>query len=186
MAGAVPSGQVRPVAESVVSFVAVGSNIEPERNIARALQMLQRSVTVEATSTFYRTAALGRPEQDDFLNGVWQVRSGRGALELKRDILREVERRLGRVRDEDRYAARPIDLDLILHGEAVVDEPGLRIPDPEITVRAFIAVPLLELRPGLVVPGNREPLSSIPAARRHEGLQPLAEFTNQLRERIGK
>ena len=69
------------------------------------------------------------------------------------EALLDVERRLGRVRDE-RWGPRTIDLDLLLYGDAVVDEPGLTVPHPRLRERAFALEPLLELDASLVVPGQ--------------------------------
>jgi len=130
-------------------FIGVGSNIEPETQVPRALEALARELELVATSTFYWSAPEGRPEQPPFLNGVWEARSDREPRELKFEVLRGVERALGRRRSADRYAARCIDLDLLLQGDRVVDEPDLVLPDPEIATRAFLHVPLLELAPEL-------------------------------------
>jgi 2-amino-4-hydroxy-6-hydroxymethyldihydropteridine diphosphokinase len=64
-----------------------------------------------------------------------------------------VERRLGRVRDGTRWGPRIVDLDLLLYGDDVVDEPGLRVPHPRLPERRFALEPLAELDPELVVPG---------------------------------
>ncbi len=63
-----------------------------------------------------------------------------------------MEQQLGRVRSE-RYGPRTIDLDLLLYGDEIVDEPGLRVPHPRLAERRFVLEPLAELDPGLVVPG---------------------------------
>jgi 2-amino-4-hydroxy-6-hydroxymethyldihydropteridine diphosphokinase len=68
-------------------------------------------------------------------------------------VLLDVERRLGRVREE-RWGPRTIDLDLLVYGDAVLDEPGLTLPHPRLHERAFVLEPLHELDPALVVPGR--------------------------------
>jgi 2-amino-4-hydroxy-6-hydroxymethyldihydropteridine diphosphokinase len=169
---------------SVAAYIAVGSNIRPEENIPAALDRLRRAVRVTASSTFYRTAALDRPGDPDFLNGVWRIETELPACALKFDVLRRIEDALGRTRGADRYAPRTIDLDLLLHGEAVIAEPGLRIPDPDIRARVFLAVPLLELAPALVLPDTGESLASLPVARAGSGLTPDVSLTELLRKRI--
>ncbi len=64
-----------------------------------------------------------------------------------------MEQQLGRVRTGQRYGPRTIDLDLLLYGDEIVDEPGLRVPHPRLAERRFVLEPLAELDPGLVVPG---------------------------------
>jgi 2-amino-4-hydroxy-6-hydroxymethyldihydropteridine diphosphokinase len=169
---------------NVAAYVAVGSNIRPEEHIPAALDRLQRALRVTASSTFYRTAALDRPADPDFLNGVWRVETDLAPRSLKDNVLRCIENELGRVRSPDRYAPRTLDLDLLLHGNAVIAEPGLRLPDPDIRTRAFLAVPLLELAPALVLPDTGEPLASLPVARARTALAPDERLTKLLRERI--
>jgi len=170
--------------KGVNAYISVGSNIEPEKNIPEALEKLKKYVSVKAISTFYRTVPIGRPEQPAFLNGVWQIDAEQSARELKFDILRQIEAELGRVRTEDKYAARTIDLDIALYDDMVIDEPDLRIPDPNIRQRPFIAVPLLELAPRLVLPDTGELLSSLDIVKATQDLEPVCDFTEILRERI--
>ena len=106
------------------------------------------------------------------------------ARTLKFGILRDIETELGRTRGADRYAARPIDLDLAVYGDAAIDEPDLRIPDPDIRERPFVAVPLLELAPNLVMPDSGESLASLSVARLGDGLEAAEDFTRQLNERL--
>lgn len=163
-------------------FVAVGSNIDPERHILEALGRVKQYGRVTGVSTFYRTEPVGRPEQQSFLNGVWRIETSTSARVLKFDCLRVIEADLGRVRTADKWASRTIDLDIILYGDAVIDEPGLRIPDPEIRVRSFIAIPLLELAPDLVLPDTKECLASVVDHNSSLALRAMRGFTRRLRE----
>ena len=95
-------------------------------------------------------------------------------------MLRRIESELGRVRSADRYAPRTIDLDLLLYGDLVIDEPGLRIPDPDIRIRPFIAVPLLELEPGLVMPDTGEAIAGLIDEGRRAQMQPARDITREL------
>ena len=169
---------------SVCAYVAVGSNIEPEKNIPAALNALRAVVPVGAISTFYRTRPLERPEQPDFFNGVWRISTNRAPFELKDRVLRPIEADLGRSRVADPYAARTIDLDLILYGDEVCAEADLVIPDPDIRLRPFVAVPLLEIAPALVLPDDGRDLSSLPVTGDTSGLVALTEFTARLRQVI--
>jgi 2-amino-4-hydroxy-6-hydroxymethyldihydropteridine diphosphokinase len=161
--------------------VAVGSNIEPERSIAGALVLLRAKVDLRALSTFYRTAPLGSPGAPPFINGAARIETDLSARELKLGVLRGIEEALGRVRGSDRNAPRTIDLDLIWFGGQVIAEPDLVIPDPEILTRAFIALPLAELMPGLVLPGG-VPLEEIAEALPLGDMTPLEALTKRLRE----
>ena len=166
-------------------FVGIGSNIDPEENIACALERLSRQTAIEAVSTFYRTAPVGRPEQPPFLNGAARLRTTLDAATLKSEVLCGIESALGRVRTADACAPRTIDLDILLFDSAIIEEPGLRVPDPGIRERPFVAVPLLELVPDLVLPDTGEKLAGLSCARRREGLIPADAFTESLRERLG-
>ena len=165
-------------------YIAVGSNIDPERHVLAALQRLQTRIEVTAASTFFLTAPLDRPEQEPFVNGVLQARTGRPARALKFEVLRAIEADLGRRRTRDPSASREIDLDLVLYGDLVLCEPDLQVPDPDLRQRSFVAVPLLELCPDLVLPDTGERLGDLEVATAWDGLQPLPELTAGLRRQI--
>jgi 2-amino-4-hydroxy-6-hydroxymethyldihydropteridine diphosphokinase len=166
------------------AFIGVGSNIEPEANIRAALGLLGRHVRVTQVSTFYRTEPIGRPEHPAFHNGVFEVETDQPPRELKR-VLRQVESSLGRRRSADRYAPRTIDLDLLLWDDVEVESDELRLPDPEIAERVFVAVPLCELAPNLVLPGSGRRVCDIADRLTREGLEPLELYTRELREAVG-
>ncbi len=166
---------------SVRAFIAVGSNIDSERNVASALELLGRRVRIVAASRFFRTPALGAPDSPDFLNGVVEIESELGPSELKRLVLLEVENELGRERGAEKNAPRTIDLDLVLHGEVVCSEEGLVLPAPEILERAFVVLPLLELEPEIVLPGMDRPLRELAAGLSSAEMAPAELFNARLR-----
>jgi 2-amino-4-hydroxy-6-hydroxymethyldihydropteridine diphosphokinase len=125
-------------------YVSVGSNIEPERHIEAALGLLMNTVAVTAVSTFYRTEPIGRPEQDTYLNGVFEIRTNLPACEVTPAILHPIETKLGRLRSEDKFASRTLDLDLILYNDLETSSPSFSLPHPDIE-RAFVLGPILEL-----------------------------------------
>jgi 2-amino-4-hydroxy-6-hydroxymethyldihydropteridine diphosphokinase len=169
---------------AVDAFVAVGSNIDPQANVPRALALLKTYVSVTAVSTFYRTAAVNRPDQPDFANGVVKIQTTRPPREVKFDVLRRIEDQLGRVRSADKYAARTIDLDLILYGTMVIDKPDLHLPDPSIHTYPFVAIPLLELACDLVLPDTRTPLSNEPVVKTGADMHSMPEFTESLQHLV--
>ena len=138
------------------SFVGLGANLEdPRVQIERALELLaaEDGVDVVAVSTLRETDPVGYEDQPRFLNGAVELRTSLEARELLERLL-AIERRLGRVRGEGpRFGPRTIDLDLLLHGDQVIAEPGLQIPHPRLYERRFALEPLAELDPALVVPG---------------------------------
>mgnify|MGYP001332657727 CR=1 FL=1 len=158
--------------------IGVGSNIEPETHIPRALALLQEAVCLTAVSTFFRTPALGAGDQPEYVNGVFGGTTRLAPRALKFGVLRRIEAQLGRRREADRYAARSIDLDLLCYDDLALVEDGLCLPDPEIARRAFWAVPLCEVAPEFMIRG--EPICRL-AARLHDPLEPLPDFTGRLR-----
>jgi dihydroneopterin aldolase/2-amino-4-hydroxy-6-hydroxymethyldihydropteridine diphosphokinase len=125
--------------------------------------------------------AVGQSEQPDFINGVIKIQTDRSPRELKFDILRKIEEKLGRVRSGDKFAPRTIDLDVILYEMTLSDEPGLCLPDPSIRSYPFVAVPLLELAPELILPDTKTPLADEPATKLKTDLHLEAKFTERLR-----
>jgi 2-amino-4-hydroxy-6-hydroxymethyldihydropteridine diphosphokinase len=174
-----------PEEPAVVSaYISAGSNVEPQKNLIAALEMLRTRLQVVAVSTVYRTPALGRPDDPDFLNCVFEVRTDIAPRALKFDVLRPIEEALGRDRGPDRYGPRTIDLDLVLCGATVIDEPDLTLPHPDLS-RWFVRIPLLELAPGLRVPGSGHLLSSVKDIDSECGIgAPVTALTESLRRRL--
>lgn len=137
--------------------MAVGSNLgDRERTIRAGLAALdaEAGIRVVAVSTLIETDPVGLVDQPRFLNGAAELETSLEPQALL-DVLLAVERRFGRERaGVPAQGPRTLDLDLLLVGSAVVDEPGLRIPHPRLHERAFVLAPLAELDPSLEVPGK--------------------------------
>jgi 2-amino-4-hydroxy-6-hydroxymethyldihydropteridine diphosphokinase len=137
--------------------VGLGSNLgSREATLLRAVDLIAGvpGVQVLELSSFVETEPVGVTDQPDFVNGALAVETTLTARELL-DALLEVERELGRDREEgERWGPRTIDLDLLLYGDEVVDEPGLTVPHPRLHERRFALEPLAELEPGLEIPGR--------------------------------
>jgi 2-amino-4-hydroxy-6-hydroxymethyldihydropteridine diphosphokinase len=147
------------------AYIGLGANLgDREATIRRALELLDRDpdVSVVAVSTLRETEPVGYADQPRFLNGAAALETVLGPRDLLSRLL-SVERALGRTRKGPRWGPRTIDLDLLLHGAEVVDEPGLRVPHPRLAERRFALEPLAELDPGLVLPGAR-PLATLLAS----------------------
>jgi 2-amino-4-hydroxy-6-hydroxymethyldihydropteridine diphosphokinase len=167
-----------------MGYVGVGSNVDPERNLLAALELLTGQVELAGVSTFYRTPPLERKDQPPFANGVFALVTDLGPRQIKQ-LLCAVEVKLGRRRTVDRHASRTVDLDLLILGDLVVDDPRFRLPDPDVRVRPFVALPLFELAPDLVLPDTREPLSQVAAGLSDAELTPDPELTEALRQTLG-
>ncbi len=168
----------------VRAFVAIGSNINPEENVRRAIQNLASRVRITGTSTVYRTEPEGRPEQPFFYNLVVEIETEIPPRDLKYKILREIESDLGRKRTKDKYAPRTIDLDLILYDDLAEKSDEMILPDPQIPVRPFLAFPLGELSPDLVIPGSGLTIKEIIMKLSPSGMKPMNRFTDSLRKEI--
>jgi 2-amino-4-hydroxy-6-hydroxymethyldihydropteridine diphosphokinase len=143
------------------AFVGIGSNLgDRETHLRAALEALatEDGIDIVAVSRLRETEPVGPVEQGPFLNGAVQVTTELLPCELLARLL-NIEERLGRVRGE-RFGPRTIDLDLLVYGDQIVDEPGLRLPHPRLHERRFALEPLAELAPALVVPG-RGPVSAL-------------------------
>jgi GTP cyclohydrolase IA len=139
-------------------LIALGSNIDPERNLAQAVSLLSRQpgIRLEAASRIYESAPVGaRTPQPAYLNAAVLVETDLDPHALKM-ALRSIESALGRVRTEDKYAPRPIDLDIACYGQQVFDLDGSPIPDPDILHYPHIAVPLADVAPDWIYPEQGE------------------------------
>lgn len=162
------------------AYIAVGSNIDPEKNIPKALRVLKEFIPIHALSPFYRNRPLNRPEQQDFFNGVMETLLDKDPEWLKSSVLKTVESITGRIRTDDRYSSRVIDLDLILIDGMSYQSNGLVLPDPDIFSRPFLAMPLFDLRPDLEIIGSGGSLAEIVHTMDTRGLILLEAFSSRL------
>ncbi len=141
----------------VVAFVGLGSNVGDRighlRSAICAMEALP-GTGVERVSRFVETPAWGPVSQPDYLNAVAQVRTSCGPRAFL-DALLAIEWEHGRDRASGvRWGPRTLDLDLLVYGDRVIEEPRLRVPHPRMTERRFVLGPLAELAPELVIPGT--------------------------------
>jgi 2-amino-4-hydroxy-6-hydroxymethyldihydropteridine diphosphokinase len=133
-------------------YLGLGSNVgDREGTLERALTALgERGLEVGARSSLYLTEPMDAPPQEWFLNAVAGARTALAPQDLLR-ACQEVERELGRVRLVFR-GPRTLDLDLLLYGDVVREDPLLTVPHPRLHERRFVLVPLHEIAPSLVHP----------------------------------
>ena len=138
------------------AYVGLGANLgDRDVTLRAALDRLAAEPGIElvAVSSFRETDPDGYLDQPRFVNAAAAIETALGPRELL-DRLLAVERDLGRTREGPRFGPRTIDLDLLLYGDVVLDEPGLTLPHPRLHERRFALEPLAELDPALVVPGR--------------------------------
>jgi 2-amino-4-hydroxy-6-hydroxymethyldihydropteridine diphosphokinase len=140
------------------ALIGLGGNLGDVRQsleCAVGLLCADTSVRLVAQSSDYRTPPWGPIEQPPFINRCIVVET----LLSPHDLLERalgVERRLGRDRTKERrWGPRPIDIDLLSYGDVVLDDPGLKLPHPELFRRAFVLVPLAEIAADRIVAGTR-------------------------------
>lgn len=139
----------------VRAFLGLGGNIgEPAAAMASALRALDDSaeVRVVAVSSLYRTPPWGLADQPDFLNAVAEIRTSASPRHLL-DLCLATEAALKRVRSI-RWGPRVIDIDILYYEGVVIDEPGLQVPHPRMSERAFVLAPLAEIAPDLPMAGS--------------------------------
>ena len=153
---------------NTLACVGLGGNVgDVARSLSEALVALDAlpGTRLLRASRVYRTPAWGRRDQADFLNAAAVVETALPARQLLAHLL-DIEQQLGRDRsagDGERCGPRTLDLDLLLYGEAVIDQPGLRVPHPHLHERAFALVPLAEIAADATIPGHGSVASALAA-----------------------
>ena len=141
----------------MTAYIALGANLgDRERNIRSAIELLNQTPLVRVTkvSALMENPAVGGPlGSPPFLNAAAELQTTLSAPALMKRLL-EIENELGRVRRE-RWGPRPIDLDLLLYANQIIDTPGLTVPHPRMAEREFVLAPLVEIAPNAVHPIER-------------------------------
>jgi len=136
-------------------FVSLGSNMEPEKNLNLAMEALTARFGAICRSSVYRNQAVGF-EGEPFLNLVIGFSTGESAHQVN-EALHEIEAQFGRVRGDEKFAPRTLDMDLLVYGDAVIKRDDLVVPRPELSEYAFMLQPLAEL-----AGHKRDPISGAP------------------------
>ncbi|MBN2500042.1 MAG: 2-amino-4-hydroxy-6-hydroxymethyldihydropteridine diphosphokinase [Anaerolineales bacterium] len=131
-------------------YISLGSNIQPRHNLPLAIAMLRALGPIQAVSTIWETPPVGT-DGSKFLNAVICIKSPLEVDALKTE-LRQIEAQMGRVRTADKYAPRPIDLDILIHNNQPID--------PEIWEQPHLAIPLAEVYPDYRHPQSRETIAA--------------------------
>lgn len=141
---------------AVDAYVALGANLGDRLaslDAAVAALGVLPDTEVLAVSPWIETDPVGYLDQPRFLNGVAKMRTILEPRALLEALL-AIELGLGRTREGARFGPRTIDLDLLVYGDAELDEPGLTVPHPRLHERRFVLEPLAAVAPGLDVPGR--------------------------------
>jgi len=161
---AVAAAPVQPLAAlpsngqaMTLAWIGLGANLgDAAATVAAAIAALDGlpGTRLRQASRLYATPAWGNEDQPPFVNAVASVETGLPAEPLLQAML-ALEQQFGRVRDPAvHWGPRALDLDLLLYGDQVLDQPGLQVPHPYLHERAFVLVPLAEIAPDLAIPGH--------------------------------
>ena len=155
-------------------YLGLGTNLgDRVDNLRKALARLQTLARLEEVSSLYETQPEGVTDQPLFFNAVCRVMTGLEPEALLR-FLKNVEGEIGRRPGGQRWGPRPIDLDILLYDDRVVDAPELRVPHPRLAERAFVLVPLCELEPELHHPLLGKTMKGLLASVGQEGVRRIA------------
>ena len=136
------------------AYVAIGSNLELPRE--RVLEAMDRLAGLGAPHTLlrshlYLSRPMGPQDQPDYVNAAAGFLTQQSPQELLAQLL-DIERSMGRTQRE-RWGPRVIDLDLVWMVDSAVDEPGLKVPHPGVSIRNFVLYPLADIAPTIKIPG---------------------------------
>ncbi|HMN44628.1 MAG TPA: 2-amino-4-hydroxy-6-hydroxymethyldihydropteridine diphosphokinase [Povalibacter sp.] len=143
-------------------FVAAGSNVQPEINLRKALDALERIYAPLTISPAYRNKAVGF-EGEDFINLVLGFITTDSLIDVRRN-LQSVEALCGRVPDAPKWAPRSMDLDILLYDDVVSDEPGYLLPRPDLVKRPYMLKPMADIAPDRMHPTRRRTMRELWAA----------------------
>ena len=140
----------------IIAYIGLGSNLtSPEAQIKAARQAINalENVQEHAFSSLYRSPPMGPQDQPDYVNAVMAVKTDLSPMALLRS-LQKIELDQGRVRKDERWGARTLDLDMLLYGEKIIELPELCVPHYGLAERAFVLYPLQEIAPTIQIPGK--------------------------------
>lgn len=141
---------------TTTAYIGLGSNLsKPIEQVKAAIEVIAKlpQSHISAVSSLYLSKPMGPQDQDDYINAVLALETSLTAIELL-DALQAIEHTAGRVRKDNRWGARILDLDIILFGDEVIDSPRLTIPHYGMCEREFVLVPLAEISPQLTLPNG--------------------------------
>ncbi len=140
-------------------YLSLGTNIQPEVNLPKAVELLQEYGKVHKVSSAWESEAVGS-EGPNFLNACVLFITSLAQVEVKEQIIHSIETKLGRKRSADKYAPRTIDIDIVLFDEQLCDEKFCR--------QAFVVIPLAEIHPHYENPITRESILQTATRLRQE------------------
>ena len=124
--------------DSHFAYLNLGSNIQPEANLPKALEWLSKYGEVQKVSSVWESEAVGTTSPN-YLNVCVKFRSNHSQIALKQQVIKNIEAQLGRQRSEDKFAPRTIDIDIVIFDDEFINEDSWKL--------AYVIVPLAEIYP---------------------------------------
>lgn len=143
-------------AVSTMAYIGLGSNLsQPIKQVQAAISEIEKIVqsNIVKVSSLYLSKPMGPQDQDDYINAVLAIETTLTPLELL-NTLQNIENKAGRVRKENRWGARILDLDIILFGNEIINTERLVVPHYGMKEREFVLIPLAEIAADLILPAN--------------------------------
>ncbi len=140
----------------ITAYIAIGSNLgDPIAQAKLAIKALQElpQTHVSKTSSLYSSQPMGPQDQPNYINAVVEIKTTLAPLDLL-DATQAIEQHQGRVRKDERWGPRTLDLDILLYGNETIDEPRLTVPHYGMKVREFVLYPLAEIAPNFILPDH--------------------------------
>ena len=152
-------------------FLGIGGNIYPEANIPLGVELLSSRFSLMNLSPVYVSEPWGvTSPQPDYMNLVAEVTTDKDIFGVRGEIC-WIEKMIGRKRTPDKFAPRPMDIDLLLYDSVTGEQAGGVLPHPQVMTQQFVHLPLMDLAPSLVIPGFGKPLKDIPPEYDNPGLR---------------
>lgn len=139
-----------------IAYIGLGSNLsEPAKQVQQAVTAISNIANsqIQSVSSVYLSKPMGPQDQDDYINAVLALETQLSAIKLL-DALQQIENGAGRVRKENRWGARILDLDIILYGNDVIENERLTVPHYGMKEREFVLLPLAEITEDLYLPSG--------------------------------
>lgn len=144
-----------------LAYVGLGSNLsDPEKQIKHAVALLFhiKNTKLSDLSSLYFSRPMGPQDQPDYMNAVAALQTELSPLELL-DELQAIENKAGRVRKDNRWGARILDLDILLFDNDIINHQRLTVPHYGLELREFVLLPLAEISPELMLPNGKSILA---------------------------
>jgi 2-amino-4-hydroxy-6-hydroxymethyldihydropteridine diphosphokinase len=144
-----------------LAYVGLGSNLsDPEKQIKHAVALLShiKNTKLSDLSSLYFSRPMGPQDQPDYMNAVAALQTELSPLELL-DELQAIENKAGRVRKDNRWGARILDLDILLFDNDIINHQRLTVPHYGLELREFVLLPLAEISPELILPNGKSILA---------------------------